>query len=259
VNINKNYILPYARPVLVQPTGDSRPTFGTLAAETKGNAMVNFPQCELVPNRVPELIATEVPEAWVKEPSVAAKGVPDLDAMPEVRRSFAEFLAQTGDAFPGLKPHRWEALEAASPEYNCISNTLGVKHQLPGFGFQDLSLNVQDYGALYLSQGFLPLDQLDTEHHPEIEKVVIFGHSPSNPGYWDVKKGYAGPGRTIRDHSLLVGHGARQESDGLFSHKMGQFELIATSDPADVAGRAYGQPIAVFARQRLELAPSLKP
>ena len=249
---NANYQLPEARPVLVRPPGESAVFFGTLQpgqAQTD-QVSVNFPQCPLVPEKFPALQPTKVPSSWVDTPTAQPTPSPDLEKNPEVRQHFGAFLAQTGNLYSALRMAPWEALEPATPEYNCIANTLALKKEIPGFGFKDFSFDVKDYANLYLNNGFLPMGDLDSSPLPDIEKVVIFGMSPSDPGYWETLRGAQSAGLPIHDRVLLVTHGARQEENGLYSSKFGDQALIATIRPEDVAGAGYGKPLAIFARLR---------
>lgn len=180
---------------------------------------------------------------------------PDLEKNPEVRQQFEAFLSQTTNLYLPLREAPWEAMEPATPEYNCIANTLGWKTEIPGFGFKDYTFNVMDYGDLYLKNGFLPLGDLDASPQAGIEKVVIFGMNTQDRGYWDTIRGAISAGLTIQDRTLLITHGARQEENGLYSSKFGDQALIATMHPEDVAGVGYGNPKAVFARMRIPSQP----
>lgn len=253
-SFNANYQLPPARPVLVRPPGERAVYFATLpAGESQSDQVsVNFPQCPLISEKLPPLQPTQVPSAWLSAPEVEPPSAPDLTKNPEVRKQFAAFLAQTGNLYTALQTAPWEALEPASPEYNCISNTLALKQEIPGFGFKDFTLDVRDYENLYLSHGFLPLGDLDCSPLSGVEKVVVFGLSPSDPGYWETLRGAQSAGLPIHDRLLLVTHGARQEENGLYSSKFGDQAMIATLHPEDVSGVGYGKPLAIFARLRSE-------
>lgn len=249
---NANYQLPEARPVIVSPPGESRSYFGTLQPDQAQADLVsvNFPQCPLVQEKLPALQPTQVPSAWVNTPAAQQTPSPDLEKNPGVRQQFGSFLAQTGNLYSALRMAPWEALEPATANYNCIANTLGWKKEIPGFGFKDFSFDVKDYANLYLNNGFLPLGDLDSSSLSGIEKVAIFGMSPSDPGYWDTIRGAQSAGLPLHDRTLLVTHGARQEENGLYSSKFGDQALIATIHPEDVAGVGYGKPLAIFARLR---------
>jgi hypothetical protein len=254
MRLNANYQLPPARPVWVQVPGETVRTLATCPpqATDQEHLRVYFPQCPLVPEKFPDLQPTEVPSGWLQVPVTQSPGRPDVQVLPEVRAQFAAFLDQTSNLYTALRSTDWEACGPATADYNCISNTLGVTTQLPGFGFQDFSFDVRDYASLYLRNGFLPLGGLESQPEEGVEKVILFGMSPSDPGYWDTLRGAQAAGLPIRDRLVLVTHGARQQEDGLFSSKFGDQALIATARAEDVAGVGYGQPIAVFARHRVE-------
>lgn len=252
--VNANYQLPPAKSVLVRVPGESETHFATLDPNQAQGDLVSviFPQCPLVAERLPALQATPIPTAWVAPPAAQQPVSPDLKKNPEVRQQFETFLSQTTNLYLALREAPWEAMEPATPEYNCIANTLGWKKEIPGFGFKDYTFNVTDYGDLYLKNGFLPLGDLDASPQAGIEKVVIFGMNPQDRGYWDTIRGASSAGLKIYDRTLLITHGARQEENGLYSSKFGDQALIATMVPEDVAGVGYGKPKAIFARLRQE-------
>jgi hypothetical protein len=239
---NVYYPLPRVKGVMVSPPGEERRYFATVPSEGNSDQAV-FPQCPLSGEPYQTMDSVAIPPEWIQEPLQEEPESPDTSKNPEVREGFEEFLGEAKAYHANVAQADWEALEPATDRYNCIANSLGNKNEwvFPSF-------KKADFLELYQEQSYLPLGEMDYSHQPELEKVVLYGVGPSDPGYQSTIRGAIG--RYEYEHGLLITHAARQEPDGLYSSKFGAEELIATSSPDDVAGESYGRPLVVLARLR---------
>jgi hypothetical protein len=245
---NVYFDLPAVKATMVQPPGETREYFGTVVSQDDDSAEAIFPQCP-TDGRSPyqSMESVEIPKDWLAQPQSQEPRPLDTSANPEIRKTFQEFLAAAGGYHVKLVNSEWEAVAPPTDRYNCIANSLGVKDEwiFPSF-------EKEPYLKKYQEQGYLPLGEMDYSHQPGLEKVVLFGVGPSDRGYNGAIRGAISLGMGSTDKSLLITHAARQEDGGVYTSKMGAFELIATASPDDVAGEAYGRPLVVMARQTRE-------
>jgi hypothetical protein len=241
---NVYFDLPVVRAIKVKPPGEEREHFATLISQDNDFAKANFPQCP-IDGRGPyqDMETVNVPISWLEVPESQEPRPLDTTANPEIRKSFQEFLAVAGGYHVKLVNSEWEAVGPSTDRYNCIANSLGVKDEwiFPSF-------EKEPYLKKYQEQGYLPLGEMDYRHQPGLEKVVLFGVGPSDRGYNAAIRGAISLGMGDTDKSLLITHATRQEDEGVYTSKMGAYELIATVSPDDVAGESYGRPLVVMAR-----------
>ena len=242
---NVYFPLPSVKATLVKPPGEERTYFASIQSENEDTVLAAFPQCPLQGDAFQNLEPVEIAKNWLQEPETQLPRPLDTGAHPEIRETFQKFLDQGMAYYPGMTPSNWEAVGEATDQYNCIANSMGRKDtwMFPSF-------EKGPYLQMYQNEGYLPLESMDYRFQPGLEKVVLYGVGPSDPGYWDMVKGAISAHMGNTDRSLLITHAARQESDGVYTSKFGAQELVATASPEDVAGEAYGRPLVVLARQR---------
>lgn len=138
---------------------------------------------------------------------------------PTERVSFANL----GDEFEVLAP--------ASTTYNCISWSLGVRDRWIWPAKNGAPVSFGDFDDLYKGQGYRRSNKLDVDLDSGREKVVLYAKVSVNG-------------------VLEPTHSARQLDDGSWSSKVGRLPLIRHLHPEDVSGDTYGEPFALFTRER---------
>lgn len=128
--------------------------------------------------------------------------------------------------FPKVKlGSNCEVIGPATDGYNCIAWSAGITDRWVWPGD-----TVARFDEFYAQRGFRRLDDLDYGVQPGVEKIVL----------------YAKP--TADGSRIVATHAARQDVSGGWTSKLGQCPLIHHDTLEDLAGPAYGAPIAVYVR-----------
>jgi hypothetical protein len=132
-------------------------------------------------------------------------------------------------AFPRLGSN-FEVLAPPTPDYNCISYSLGIRNRWvnPETGLQSAVLSRMD--KMYGAQGYRRLSKLDLSVEPGKQKVAVY--------------------MTMNPDGTLgeVTHAAVQQRDGTWTSKLGRGALIRHRTPEALRGAMYGLPVAVYVR-----------
>ncbi len=133
--------------------------------------------------------------------------------------------------FPNLGDE-YEVLEPGTADYNCIAHTLGMNNKwiTPKTGSEGDPLAEAD--NIYTERGYKKSSSMDFTYKPGKQKVVIYA----------TKK----PDRSIRE----ITHAAIQDEYGLWESKLGPWTLIRHLTPDSVSGWFYGEPVAVYERDK---------
>jgi len=166
----------------------------------------------------------------------------DLSLNNGVRQSFDEYLSRNPAMVPKLK--QYEAVSGATDRYNCIANSVRDENEviLP-------RITVNEYDKFYARNGFTPMESLDYSLLDGMEKVVLYGFTPSDGAAYDkIRNANDELPPDYRDP--LCYHAIVQEKDGTWSSKMGAHERIRVLDPDELGGGLYGNPVRVYIRKR---------
>lgn len=118
-------------------------------------------------------------------------------------------------------------------KYNCIAWSLGRVNEWVFPSDLNTAADIRYWDSLYGAQGYQRMSTLDMSLQPGYQKVVL---------YWGTNRD--GTGQPIPGFT----HAALQETDGMWSSKLGHNYLIKHASPYQVAGQTYGQPAVVYIR-----------
>lgn len=220
-----------------------------------GQKSINFAARYGVPSGSPEIPESRPSPA--SDTSVDHKAAPgevrkrlDTRAHPEVRKAFDKYLREHQQDLPRLTPEKYEAVSGATdgkdgkPVFNCIANSVRNEKDII-----EPKVFMDKFDEFYGEHGFKPIDTLDYSLQEGVEKVVLYGFTPSDGKNYEIRRGAWGP--DYENHqSPLCYHAVIQDEDGMFSSKMGSHERIRVADPEDLGGGLYGHPVRVYTRPR---------
>ena len=133
--------------------------------------------------------------------------------------------------FPRLDDRNHRVTSPATPDYNCITWSVGdTDHWWQPGSFWPVEPPPADYGIGTLEQGFLALGFEDCggdeRLEGDFEKFALYGSSP------------------------FYTHAARQLPDGRWTSKLGLSEDIEHDAPDHLAGGVYGEVVQIMRRRR---------
>jgi type VI secretion system secreted protein VgrG len=143
----------------------------------------------------------------------------------------AMFSPSNRQDFPHLGSN-FEVLAPATNKYNCIGFSLGSRNQWinPSTGPEDNPLLYMD--QLYRKHGYVRLRSGNISQEEGKQKLVVYAT------------------RRADGHIKAVTHTAVQAADGSWQSKLGELPLIRHLTLSALSGPSYGEPVAVYARNR---------
>lgn len=203
--------------------------------ESTWQSLLDFMGCS--PAREPGWAETES-----KETGSGGKKKLDTSARPEIRKSFDRYLQAHQADYPRLR--EYEAVSEATGSYNCIAHSVRNDREV-----EMPKITIDEYDRFYAGHGFKPLDTLDFSNQEGMEKVVLYGLTPSDGDRYRMVKDAQGE-EGARYSGPLCFHAVIQEKDGTYTSKMGAHEQIKIQSPDDLGGGIYGNPVRVYIRER---------
>ena len=158
----------------------------------------------------------------------------DKSRFPAARQA----VTQSG-GFPNLGD-RFEVIDPTiGTRYNCIAHSLGIHSRWinPETGPAGMRLAPMD--RLYREKGYARAKKLDFARIPEVQKVALYA--------------------LVRNGQIQeITHAAVQEPTGTWTSKLGKLPLIRHTHPTALSGGAYGVPVAVYVRLRIDTLTSVR-
>lgn len=133
-------------------------------------------------------------------------------------------LNALGTSFPYLKQD-YEVWGGSTPNYNCIAFSLGITTRWVWPG-----TTLADFDKLDGQYGYHRMSTLDYSLQPGIQKIVLYGKMVNG--------------------QFEATHQALQMPDGSWESKLGSLGLVRHLTPGFLDGPGYGQPYAVYWRNR---------